>query len=123
MLLLSLGPRRNNALSLGPPTESEYKALADATAKLTRVQSLWSELGICLPKAPILWCDNIDATYLSLNPLFHARTKHVEIDFHFVCDKVAQKISLCNFYPPRIELRMFLLSLSRPPSLSSCDPS
>jgi hypothetical protein len=55
------------------------------------VQSLLDELGVQQSKVPILWCDNISATYLSANPVFHARTKHIEVDFHFVRERVSRK--------------------------------
>jgi hypothetical protein len=48
------------------------------------VQKLLEELGVQAPKVARLWCDNIDATYLAANPVFNARTKHIEVDYHFV---------------------------------------
>jgi hypothetical protein len=73
-------------------TEAEDKSLANATAKVMWIQKLLEELGIPHPRAARLWCDNIGATYLSANPVFHARTKHIEIDYHFVRERVAAKL-------------------------------
>jgi histone deacetylase 1/2 len=70
-------------------TEAEYKALANGAAEAIWVESLLKELGVSQQRAAILWCDNLGATYLTANPVFHARTKHIEIDFHFVRERVA----------------------------------
>lgn len=70
-------------------TEAEYKALANGAAEVTWVHSLLKEIHVPQPRAPVLWCDNLGATYLTANPVFHARTKHIEVDFHFVREKVA----------------------------------
>ena len=71
--------------------------MANATAEVIWVQTLLHEIGIPQPKAAILWCDNIGATYLSANPTFHARTKHIEVDYHFVRERVAQKLlDICH---------------------------
>ena len=39
--------------------------------------------------SPLVYCDNVSAVYLSINPVQHQRTKHMEIDLHFMRDKVA----------------------------------
>lgn len=44
-----------------------------------------------MPIAHILWCNNMSAISLATNPVFHARTKHVEVDFHFVREKIGLK--------------------------------
>ena len=64
--------------------------MANGTAEAIWIQSLLRELDIPQPRPPVLWCDNLGATYLTANPVFHARTKHIEVDFHFVREKVAQ---------------------------------
>jgi hypothetical protein len=72
-------------------TEAEYKALANATTELIWVEALICELGVSLKEKPCLWCDNLGATFLSANPVFYARSKHIAIDFYFVRERVARK--------------------------------
>ena len=50
------------------------------------------------------WCDNLGATYLTANPMFHARTKHIEIDFHFVKEQVARKALKVRFISSKDQL-------------------
>jgi histone deacetylase 1/2 len=88
--LVSWSARKQPTVSRSS-TEAEYKALANATAELIWVEALVHELGVFLKEKPCLWCDNLGATFLSANPVFHARTKHIEIDFCFVCERVARK--------------------------------
>jgi hypothetical protein len=56
------------------------------------VQSLLRELKVPHPPTAKVWCDNIGATYSTANPKFHGRMKHVEIDFHFIRERVAKKL-------------------------------
>jgi hypothetical protein len=78
-------------------TEAENKFLADATTEVIWVQVLLHELGISQPPPARVWCDNIGATYLTTNPVFHARMKYVEFDYHFVRECVANKLLEVQF--------------------------
>ena len=77
--------------------EAEYQAMAVATAEVTWISFILRDLGIPLPTAATLFCDNISALYMSINPVFHARSKHIEIDYHFVREKVAQGDLITKF--------------------------
>lgn len=57
-------------------------------AETTWLRNLMLELFVPLYRATIIYCDNVSAVYLSHNPVQHQRTKHVEIDIHFVREKV-----------------------------------
>lgn len=69
-------------------TEAEYRSVANTAAELSWVSSLLHELGIQQPTIPTIYCDNVGATYLSANPVFHSRMKHLALDFHFVRNNV-----------------------------------
>lgn len=69
-------------------TEAEYISLALATAELFWLRMLFQDLHIPLNNTPTLWFDNIEAISLASNPVFRACTKHVEVDYHFIQDKV-----------------------------------
>ena len=101
--LVSWSARKHATVSRSS-TEAEYKAVANATSEIIRIQSLLQELSIPQSQPPVLWCDNIGATYLSANPVFHARTKHIEVDYHFVRERVSQKQLQIKFISSKDQL-------------------
>ncbi|GJR66420.1 ribonuclease H-like domain-containing protein, partial [Tanacetum coccineum] len=58
-------------------------------AETSWIRNLLRELHTPLFIATLVYCDNVSAVYMSANPVQHQRTKHIEIDIHFVRDKVA----------------------------------
>ncbi|KAB2601163.1 hypothetical protein D8674_002168 [Pyrus ussuriensis x Pyrus communis] len=72
-------------------TEAEYRALSFTSAKLDWIKQLLVFLHIPLPSVPVLFCDNLSAIALSFNPVQHQKTKHIEVDVHFVRERVSQK--------------------------------
>ncbi|KAK0602034.1 hypothetical protein LWI29_029746 [Acer saccharum] len=70
-------------------TKSEYRSLAHACVETVWVSFLLHELGCPVSFPTLLYCDNISATYLAANPVHHARSCHIELDYHLVREKVA----------------------------------
>ncbi|KAM2367846.1 hypothetical protein ACFXTH_045477 [Malus domestica] len=71
--------------------EAEYKALAITAAELAWIRQLLCDLQVPLYAHPMMYCDNISAIDLSHNPVFHSRVKHIEIDYHFVRERVIRE--------------------------------
>lgn len=65
-------------------TKAEYRALAVVVAELYWIRMVIHDLQIVLPSVPTVWCDNESALALAANLVFHARTKHIEVDYHFI---------------------------------------
>jgi len=86
--LLSWGAKKQATMSRST-AEAEYRALASTTAELMWFIHLLKSIGYLLP-APTLCCDNLSAINMAENPVFHHRTKHIEIDVHFVREQVAR---------------------------------
>jgi histone deacetylase 1/2 len=96
--LVSWSARKQATVSRSS-TEAEYKAVANATAEIMWIQTLLKEIGMSSPRPARIWCDNMGAKYLSSNPVFHARTKHTEVDFHFVRERVLSNQLQIDFVP------------------------
>lgn len=69
--------------------EAEYRGVANCVAESCWLRQLLHDLKSPPTRATVVYCDNISATYLASNPVQHQRTKHIEIDLHFVRDRVA----------------------------------
>lgn len=72
--------------------EAEYRSMAAVTCELKWLKGLLASLGIHHKKSIDLFCDSEPALYISQNPVFHERTKHIEVDCHFVRDAIVDGI-------------------------------
>jgi hypothetical protein len=86
--LVSWSSKRQQVASRSS-AEAEYRAVANGVAEASWLRQLLAELHNPLLRSTLVYCDNVSAVYLSTNPVQHQRTKHVEIDLHFVRDRVA----------------------------------
>ncbi|WVZ66178.1 hypothetical protein U9M48_015440 [Paspalum notatum var. saurae] len=86
--LVSWSSKRQPTVSRSS-AEAEYRGVANAVAECVWLRQLLLELGCTINKATIVYCDNVSAVYMAANPVHHKRTKHIELDIHFVRERVA----------------------------------
>lgn len=87
--LLSWSSKRQPTLSRSS-AKIEYRGVANVVSESCWLRNLLLELHCPIHKATMVYCDNISAIYLSGNLVQHQRTKHIEMDIHFVREKVAR---------------------------------
>ncbi|XP_075086379.1 uncharacterized protein LOC142169076 [Nicotiana tabacum] len=93
---VSWSSRKQNTV-VRSSAEAEYRALAATASELTWISNILQDIEMYIKTAHILFCDNLSALYMTTNPIMHARTKHVELDYHFVREKVAQGQLITQF--------------------------
>jgi len=104
-------------------SEAEYRALASATCDLQWLIYLLQDLHVPCTKPPVLFCDNQSALHIATDPIFHERTKHLEIDCHIVREKlqsgilkllpVSSQEQIADFFTKALHPRPFNLLLSK----------
>ncbi|XP_024163972.1 uncharacterized mitochondrial protein AtMg00810-like [Rosa chinensis] len=85
--LISWRSKRQKTVSLSS-VEVEYRAMTGTFCELTWLHYLLRDLGLSLREPALLFCDNKAALHIAANPVFHERTRHIEMDCHYIRDKI-----------------------------------
>ncbi|GAU48004.1 hypothetical protein TSUD_404810 [Trifolium subterraneum] len=101
--LISWSSKRQPTLSRSS-AEAEYRGVANVVSESCWLRNLLLELHFPLSQATLVYCDNVSAIYLSGNPVQHQRTKHIEMDIHFVREKVARGQARVLHVPSRHQI-------------------
>lgn len=68
--------------------KAEYRSMATTICELKWLKGLLHSLGVVYSGPMKLFCDSQAAIHIATNPVFHERTKHIEVDCHFIRDEV-----------------------------------
>ena len=69
--------------------EAKYRTMTNTAAELTWMSFILKDLHISLASTPTLYCDDTSALHMTINPVSHVCSKHIELDYHFVRERVA----------------------------------
>ena len=119
--LISWKSKKQNVVSRSS-VEVEYRAMALATCVLIWLKHLLQELRFGKDEQMKLICDNQAALHISSNPIFHERIKYIEVDCHFIKEKIASEYMTSSFVNSNDQLaNIFTKSLRGPRKKYICD--
>lgn len=90
--------------------EAEYRALASVTIEIMWLKYLLDDLHVFITNAIHVFCDNKVVVDIASNPIQHAHTKHIELDYHFICEKCKLKLFFLSKPLPNNNWVIFLPS-------------
>lgn len=89
--LISWKSKKKHTISRSS-TEVEYRSMIAVVAEVVQLESLLGELSVELSKPIKLFSDNKAAIQFAANTIHHERTKHIEINYHFIREKIKNKL-------------------------------
>ena len=69
-------------------TEAEYRGATVAACEVAWLRTLLGDLGVHVDERVVIYCDNLSSIQLARNSVFHARTKHIEVHYHYIQEQV-----------------------------------
>ena len=85
-------------------TEAKYRTVAYHVVETICIWKLLHDLRIQLSSPTRVYCDNINASYMAVNPVQHDRNKHVAVDYHFVHERVSHGDLVVRYIPTMLRL-------------------
>lgn len=97
--------------------EAEYRSIGSIVCEIHWLTFLLDDLRVAYSKPIDLWCDNMAALHIAANPVFHERTKHLEIYCHIVRQKYQRGMILPRYVASSSQLAdVFTKALAKPQS-------
>ena len=96
--MISWAARLQRTVALST-AEAEFMALAETAKEAQWLRALLRSLGYPQDDPTVIWEDNQSCILLTKHNRFHARSKHIDIRYHFICEMVENKVLAIEFLP------------------------